>query len=556
MATGGDMKNRIREIIRGALTGAYPEIAGCVPEVAVSYPTQERFGDYTTNVALKSAGLLKRKPIQIASALAEVLRREALFVSVDVAGPGFINFTLSPESWFEALKDVALKGASYGHGTAENPRRIQVEFVSANPTGPLHVGHGRGAAVGDTLTRLLRAAGHEVDAEYYVNDIGRQMRILGRSVFLRMLEISGREVVFPEDHYQGTYIREIAEALLKEEGETLLALPEDVAVRRCGEVASARILASIREDLEAFDVHFNQWFSEGALLKKNEIEKTLEALREKGFIKEEDGATWFLSSRFGDEKDRVVVRKTGETTYFASDIAYHREKFGRGYDLVIDVWGADHHGYIPRMKGGVEALGYSPHQLEVVLIQLVNLLRKGEKVSMSTRGGTFVTLREVLDEVGKDAARYFFLMRRSDSPLDFDLDLARKQSNENPVFYVQYAHARVCSIEKKAQEAGVQALGYEKVVWRRLTLPEEVRLMKRISMFPEVVKGCADALEPHRMIYFLHELASEFHHYYNHFRVITEDADKSEARFFLVRCVRQVIKNGLTLMGITAPEKM
>jgi len=290
--------------------------------------------------------------------------------------------------------------------------------------------------------------------------------------------------------------------------------------------------------------------------KKNEIEKTLEALREKGFIKEEDGATWFLSSRFGDEKDRVVVRKTGETTYFASDIAYHREKFGRGYDLVIDVWGADHHGYIPRMKGGVEALGYSPHQLEVVLIQLVNLLRKGEKVSMSTRGGTFVTLREVLDEVGKDAARYFFLMRRSDSPLDFDLDLARKQSNENPVFYVQYAHARVCSIEKKAREAGVQALGYEKVVWRRLTLPEEVRLMKRISMFPEVVKGCADALEPHRMIYFLHELASEFHHYYNHFRVITEDADKSEARFFLVRCVRQVIKNGLTLMGITAPEKM
>ena len=355
---------------------------------------------------------------------------------------------------------------------------------------------------------------------------------------------------------RGHCLKEVTSKALKEEGETLLGLSEDAAVRRCGEVASARILASIREDLETFDVHFNQWFSEGALLEKNEIEVTLEALREKGFIKEEDGAIWFLSSRFGDEKDRVVVRKTGETTYFASDIAYHREKFGRGYDLVIDVWGADHHGYIPRMKGVVEALGYSPHQLEVVLIQLVNLLRKGEKISMSTRGGTFVTLREVLDEVGKDAARYFFLMRRSDSSLDFDLDLARKQSNENPVFYVQYAHARVCSIEKKAREAGVQALGYEKVAWRRLILPEEVRLMRRISMFPEVVKGCADALEPHRMIYFLHELAGEFHHYYNHFRVITEDSDKSEARFFLVRCVRQVIKNGLTLMGITAPEKM
>jgi len=550
------MKDRIREIIRGALTGVYPEMAGHVPEVAVDYPTQERFGDYTTNVALRSAGLLKRKPVQIASDLAGVLRQEPLFVSVDVAGPGFINFTLSPESWFEMLKDVELKGTSYGHGTAENSRRIQVEFVSANPTGPLHVGHGRGAVVGDVLVRLLRAAGHEVDAEYYVNDVGRQMRILGHSVLLRMHELRGREIVFPEDHYQGAYIREIAEVLLKEEGETLFALPEDVAVQRCGEAAADRILASIRADLEAFDVHFNQWFSEGSLLEKNEIEATLDALKAKGFIKREDGATWFLSSRFGDEKDRVVVRKTGETTYFASDIAYHREKFGRGYDLVIDVWGADHHGYIPRMKGVVEALGYSPEQLEVVLIQLVNLLRKGEKISMSTRGGTFVTLREVLDEVGKDAARYFFLMRRSDSPLDFDLDLARKQSNENPVFYVQYAHARVCSIEKKALEAGVQSLGYGEVAWRSLALPEEVRLMKRISMFPEVVKGCAEALEPHRMIYFLHELAGEFHHYYNHFRVITEDSGKSEARFFLIRCVRQVIKNGLTLMGITAPEKM
>jgi arginyl-tRNA synthetase len=550
------MKEKIREIIGKAIIRVFPETTGQVFEIAVDYPTREHFGDFTTNVALKSAGLLKRKPLRVADELATALRENPLFVSVDVAGPGFINFTLSPESWFAGLKEVELKGALYGHSTADNPRRIQVEFVSANPTGPLHVGHGRGAAVGDALARLLRAAGHEVDTEYYVNDVGRQMRILGHSVFLRMLEISGQEIIFPEDHYQGAYIREIAGSLLEEEGEMLFSLPEEAAVRRCGEIAAARILLSITDDLEAFNVRFNRWFSEKALLEENEIESTLAELKEKGYIKEEDDATWFLSSRFGDEKDRVVVRKTGETTYFASDIAYHREKFSRGYDLVIDVWGADHHGYIPRMKGVVAALGYDPRQLEVVLIQLVNLLRKGRKVSMSTRGGTFVTLREVLDEVGRDAARYFFLMRRSDSPLDFDLDLARKQSNENPVFYVQYAHARVCSIEKKAREAGIRISGYETVDWHNVTLPEEVRLMKRIAMFPEVVKGCAETLEPHRTIYFLHELAGEFHHYYNHIRVITENIPESEARFFLVRCVRQVIKNGLALMGITAPEKM
>jgi len=550
------MKEKIREIIGKAIIRVFPETTGQVFEIAVDYPTREHFGDFTTNVALKSAGLLKRKPLRVADELATALRENPLFVSVDVAGPGFINFTLSPESWFAGLKEVELKGALYGHSMADNPRKIQVEFVSANPTGPLHVGHGRGAAVGDALARLLRAAGHEVDTEYYVNDVGRQMRILGHSVFLRMLEISGQEIIFPEDHYQGAYIREIAGSLLEEEGETLFSLPEEAAVRRCGEIAAARILLSITDDLEAFNVRFNRWFSEKALLEENEIESTLAELKEKGYIKEEDDATWFLSSRFGDEKDRVVVRKTGETTYFASDIAYHREKFSRGYDLVIDVWGADHHGYIPRMKGVVAALGYDPRQLEVVLIQLVNLLRKGRKVSMSTRGGTFVTLREVLDEVGRDAARYFFLMRRSDSPLDFDLDLARKQSNENPVFYVQYAHARVCSIEKKAREAGIRISGYETVDWHNVTLPEEVRLMKRIAMFPEVVKGCAETLEPHRTIYFLHELAGEFHHYYNHIRVITENIPESEARFFLVRCVRQVIKNGLALMGITAPEKM
>ncbi len=552
------MKERIRKIIETSLWEEFPELkaGGEPPEITVDYPTQERFGDYTTNVAMRLASTLKKNPREIAQTLAARLKETDFFTSVEIAGPGFINFTLSPATWFETLKEVEERGNTFGQTQASPLRKIQVEFVSANPTGPLHVGHGRGAAVGDTLARLLRAVGHQVDTEYYINDIGRQMKVLGRSVYLRLLQLNGREIPFPEDHYQGDYIRDIARRLNETEGDRLLAMDEDAAIERCRQVAAEEILASIRSDLESFGVSFDRWFSEASLFEGGEVSQALEDLRNRGFIEEREGATWFTSSRFGDEKDRVVIRQNGETTYFASDIAYHWDKFKRGYDLVIDVWGADHHGYIPRMKGVIEALGYDPDQLKVVLIQLVNLLRKGEKISMSTRGGTFVTLREVLNEVGKDAARYFFLMRRSDSPLDFDLDLARRQSNENPVFYVQYAHARVCSIEQKAREAGVPVPEYSQVSWQCLELPGEKRLMKRIARFPEVVAQCAEALEPHRMVYFLHELSGEFHHYYNHTRVLVEDTDTSAARFFLVRCVKQVIRNGLDLLGINAPQRM
>ncbi len=550
------MKDQVRKAVEESLKKQFPELGGKSLDVAVDYPTQERFGDYTTNAALQLAATLKKSPREIAQAAAAALADDPLFASVEMAGPGFINFTLSPRTWFENLREVEEKGESYGHSQATPSKKIQVEFVSANPTGPLHVGHGRGAAVGDTLARLLKAAGHQVETEYYINDIGRQMKVLGRSVYLRLLELSGRKITFPDDHYQGEYIRDIARRLLEEKGERLLAMEEEEAIERCRGAAANEILGAIRSDLDAFGVHFDRWFSEASLFEKGEVAAALEDLKKRGYIVERDGATWFASSRFGDEKDRVVVRQDGDTTYFASDIAYHWDKFRRGYDLVIDVWGADHHGYIPRMKGVVAALGYKPEQLEVVLIQLVNLLRKGEKVSMSTRGGTFVTLREVLDEVGRDAARYFFLMRRSDSPLDFDLDLARSQSNENPVFYVQYAHARVCSIEQKAKEAGVPIPAHGQVDWRRIASAEERRLMKKISRFPEIVAQSAAHLEPHRLVYFLHELSGDFHHYYNHTRVLIDDAETSAARFFLVRCVKRVIHNGLALLGITAPQRM
>jgi len=553
------MKKQIRTIVETSLGEIYPELTTSnetVLRAEVDYPTQERFGDYTTNVALQLASILKKNPRQIAQALSDRLKKSPLFDAVEVAGPGFINFTLAPSVWFERLAEIERDGDRYGHRTHPSPRKIQVEFVSANPTGPLHVGHGRGAAVGDSLARILRAAGHQVESEYYINDRGRQMRVLGRSVYLRMRQLRGEDIPFPEDHYQGDYIRDIARRLLDEEGNVILSKKEDDAVQRCARVAAAEILASIQADLKDFEVSFDVWFSETSLFENSEVAAALADLKDRGYIVEKDGATWFLSSRFGDEKDRVVIRKNGETTYFASDIAYHWDKFRRGFDRVIDVWGADHHGYIPRMKGVIQALGFEPDQLQVVLIQLVNLMRGKQRISMSTRGGTFVTLREVLDEVGKDAARYFFLMRRSDSPLDFDLDLARSRSNENPVFYVQYAHARICSIEGKAAAAGIIPPAFQEITGTALALPEEKKLMKHLIRFPEVVSQSAESLEPHRVVYFLHELAGTFHHYYNQTRVLVDDTETALARFFLVRCVKQVIRNGLNLLGISAPQAM
>lgn len=523
----------------------------------VEPPREEAFGDYATNAALVLAGRLKRPPRELAEELAQKLSsRRDLFSKVEVAGPGFINFFVAPEYWQSVVKAVVSRGEAYGRSDLGRGLKVQVEFVSANPTGPLHIGHGRGAAVGDTLARILAFAGYEVVREYYINDRGRQIEILGRSVWLRARELSGEKIDFPEDHYRGEYIRDLARKLLVLEP-NLLALPEEKAVAIARDFALREILADIKQDLHEFGVSYEVWYSERGLYEKGEVEEALRALSEAGHLYEKDGALWFRASAFGDEKDRVVRRSNGETTYFASDIAYHREKFlKRGFDLVVDVWGADHHGYIPRLKAVLSALRIDPERLRVLLIQMVNLIEGGRLKSMSTRAGEFVTLRELVEEVGRDAVRFTFLTRKCDAPLEFDVELAKRRSQENPVFYVQYAHARLCSVFRKAEEAGLKLGSPEEVNCARLDTSEDFKLLKLLDAFPLVVEEAAKNLEPHRLTYFLLDLATAFHDYYTKHRFISEDEELSRARLALAWALRQVFKTGLNLLGVSAPERM
>jgi arginyl-tRNA synthetase len=431
-----------------------------------------------------------------------------------------------------------------------------VEFVSANPTGPLHIGHGRGAATGDVLASILAACGYAVEREYYINDAGNQMDTLGRSLYYRYQQLLGQDIPFPDEHYQGEYMLDLAKEFRQEAGERYRDNSLDEVLPIFTRFAGERILEGIREDLRVFGVTFDFWFSEQSLHDEDVIRKTIKDLTARGHIYEQDGAQWFRSTLLGDEKDRVVIRGNGISTYFASDLAYHKNKYDRGFDLVIDIWGADHHGYVPRMQAGVEALGRKREDLRVVLVQLVNLLRGGKPVAMSTRAGEFVTLREVLDEVGKDAARFIFLTRRSDSQLDFDLETAKMQSNDNPVFYVQYAYARLCSVFAKARELGValneDAAGYLDL----LTAPQEQEIMKLLGEYPEVLASSAQHLEPHRIPYYLNELVATFHSYYNHNRIIGDDPDLTQARLYLAAATRTVLHNALNLLGVGAPEKM
>ena len=475
---------------------------------------------------------------------------------VEIAGPGFLNFFIREDRWSSLLKIVESEGDRYGTATFGQGRRIQVEFVSANPTGPLHIGHARGAVVGDVMANILAAVGYGVFREYYINDAGNQMNNLGKSVLLRYRELLGRTEEFPEGCYKGEYIRDLAAELLKRDGERYLGMDAMEAIPLLTTYAGAAILEGIKEDLLAFGVVFDLYFSERELYREDGVGSLLRTLEEKGFIYHEGNALWFRTTAFGDEKDRVVVRQNGDPTYFAADIAYHRNKFLRGFETVIDIWGADHHGYIPRMSAAVQALGYEKDALKVILVQLVNLLRDGKPVAMSTRSGEFDTLREVIDEVGKDAARYNFLMRRSDSHLDFDLELAKRQSNENPVYYVQYAYARICSIIRMAAERGCEAPRYDQAELGLLRLQEEIDLIKTITRFPEVVEGAARTLEPHRLTFYLNDTAAIFHSYYNKNKVISDDGALTGARLFLVKSVRTVLKNALTLLGVSAPEKM
>lgn len=546
------LENAIRS---GIADGLLPGVA--LPSVEVEWTKDPGHGDYASNVAMVLARPTKKNPRDIAGILLKGIDDPAkVLEKVEIAGPGFINFFIRESCWFSLLKQVDDEGSRYGSSHLGKGRRIQVEFVSANPTGPLHIGHARGAVVGDVVANILAAVGYDVFREYYINDTGNQMNNLGKSVLLRYRELLGRKEEFPEGCYKGEYIRDLAAELLKREGERYLDIDAEEAIPLLTAYAGGAILEGIKEDLRAFGVVFDLYFSERELYREDGVGRLLGALQEKGFVYREGEALWFRTTAFGDEKDRVVIRQNGDPTYFAADIAYHRNKFLRGFDTVIDIWGADHHGYIPRMSAAVQALGYEKEALKVILVQLVNLLRDGKPVAMSTRSGEFDTLREVVDEVGKDAARFNFLMRRSDSHLDFDLELAKRQSSENPVYYVQYAYARICSIIRMAAERGYPAPLYGEADLALLKATEEIDLIKAITRFPEVVEGAARTLEPHRLTFYLNDLAAIFHSYYNKTKVISDDGALTGARLFLVKSIRTVLENALTMLGVSTPEKM
>jgi arginyl-tRNA synthetase len=556
------------------------------PVVQLDAPKKAEWGDLATAVAMSMASVEGRAPIDIAQIIIDNIAASAvLFERVEIARPGFINFTLHRSLWGKVLLDIERRGNRYAHDTIGNGKRVLIEYVSANPTGPLHVGHGRGAAVGQAVANLLSAMGYDVTSEYYINDAGRQMKLLGASVYGRYLELSGRSASFPEDGYHGAYIQTIAERLRRQVGADLLALSPKKAEEECKGFAYQELLADIRQDLEVFGVAFQSWFSEASLLASGTVEQVLNALRSKDLLFEEDGAWWFRSSRFGDEKDRVVRKKEGDYTYLASDIAYHWDKLQRGYDSLIDVWGADHHGYIPRMRAAVHAYGSAPGTLRVVLVQMVHLLRGAAKVEMSKRSGEFVTLREVINEVGADAAKFFFLMRDSSTHLDFDLQLAAQQSRENPVYYVQYAHARIASLWRVAAARGIECPRPSEADLDSLRDADEVALIRKLSGYPAILQASADTLAPHRLAHYLQELAGLLHPFYFKHRILppaadedlrdaarnnlTDEADSCSsrqhevltpaltgARLALMWAVQQVIKNGLRILGISAPDQM
>jgi len=554
------MKNRIKKLIIEAASQAQAKgLLSSVdfPEVNVEKPKVEAHGDFSTNFAMVTASLQKMAPRKVAQAIVDQLNDSGrLLEKIEIAGPGFINFYVTPAAWHPVLLEIQKTDRRFGASELGGGERVQVEFVSSNPTGPLHVGHGRGAAVGDSVANILAFCGYDVQREYYINDSGRQIQTLGRSVFLRYRELFGKSAPFPEDCYQGDYIREIAGRIKDQQGDGLLHREEDEAVMYCARTAAGDIMEGIREDLALFGVSFDEWFSEQSLYDSGEVDRILAESRKRDIIYKKDGALWFKTSDLGDEKDRVVVRQNGQTTYFASDIAYHNDKYRRGFQRVIDVWGADHHGYIPRMQAAIEACGHKRNQFQVILVQLVNLLRGGQPVAMSTRAGEFVTLRDVIDEVGKDAARFIFLTRHYESPLDFDLEVAKQQTNENPVYYVQYVHARISSIIRKAVENGMADVQWDETAIARLLELEEIQLIKTLAEYPETVATSAEKLEPHRITFFLMNLAAAFHAYYNKHRVLSEDPVLSHGRLVLVESIRKVIRNGLALLGVDAPDKM
>ncbi len=586
------MKQKLASVIEKALSaiknqGIIDE--NLTPKITIERTRDSQHGDFASNIAMILAKPAKMNPRQLAEKIVDAISDDPAINNIEIAGPGFINFFINPNAQYQIISQIHDLGHEFGKSDIGAGKKIQVEFVSANPTGPLHVGHGRGAAYGSVVSDLLEAVGFDVHREYYVNDAGRQMDILATSIWLRYLEECGEIIPFPSNGYRGDYIRDIAREIhqhsendYRKPAELVMEnLPADepqggdkethidALINRAKELLDSsqyedifslglkQILDDIKEDLSEFGVTFQEWFSERQLMANGSVQDALQRLGQAGYLYQKDGATWFASSQLGDEKDRVVVRDNGQTTYFASDIAYHMNKLDRGFDQIIDIWGADHHGYIPRVKAALQALGANPEKLKVLLVQFAILYRGKEKIPMSTRAGEFVTLRQLRNEVGKDAARFFYAMRRSEQHLDFDLKLATSKTNENPVYYVQYAHARVCSVFRQLDEKGWSRnipQGMDNL--DKLNQSHETDLVASMSRYPEIVEKSALKYEPHQLILYLRELANEFHTYYNAHQFLVEDTALRNARLNLIDAVKQVIANGLDLLNINAPESM
>lgn len=582
------MKDQLQDLIKKCIQDLISKgiLIEMPPNVRLDHTKDNSHGDYATNIALMLSKQAKMKPVDLAKIIVDQLEESSFINKIEIAGPGFINFFISDESSSSVVSEIIDQGALYGSSEIGQGKKVLLEYVSANPTGPLHVGHGRGAAYGATISNLLRAVGFKVDNEYYVNDAGRQMDILAVSIYLRYLSLCGENLRFPDNGYQGQYIKDIAQVIYDSSGEEfykkldlifanvskdgseggdkeshidgLIENSKSIlgdSFRAIFQVGIESILGGIKSDLSEFGVVFEKWFSEQSLIDTGLSESCISKLKESQKVFEKDGALWFKTTNYGDEKDRVVVRDNGNHTYFASDIAYHFDKFERGYDKIINVWGADHHGYISRVKASIDALGHSPDKLEILLVQFANLYRGGSKVQMSTRSGSFVTLEDLRKEVGNDAARFFYILRKSEQHMDFDLDLAKSKTNENPVYYIQYAHARICSVFRQANEKEME-VDHSQANLSLLTEGIEKNIIKELSRYKSVLESSAIQYEPHQLAYYLRDLSTHFHSYYNACKFIVEDKHLTQARLSLIHATRQILINGLSILGVSAPESM
>lgn len=581
------MKKQIQELIAHSLKNLESKEIIPVTEqssITIENSRESAHGDFATNIAMVLAKTAKTNPRQLAEKIIQHLPESDILEKAEIAGPGFINFFLKQNTHQSIISDILEKGDHFGDSNIGNNIPTLIEFVSANPTGPLHIGHGRGAAYGAVVANLLKKAGFNVSCEYYINDAGRQMDILAVSVWLRYLKLDDNSIPFPDNAYQGDYINDIANELYKTHAEQFTCAKEkllplfeekddelriDGLIKFCIDTLEDKnyqiifdkalntILNTIKNDLHSFGVEYDNWFSERSLVENGTVDQCIKKLTENNWIYEKDGAQWFKSSELGDEKDRVLIRENGQATYFASDIAYHLSKVERGFEKIIDIWGADHHGYIARVKASMQALNLPPEKLEVLLVQFATLYRGKEKLQMSTRSGKFITLEELKDEVGKDATRFFYIMRKSEQHLDFDMELAKSQSNDNPVYYIQYAHARICSVFRQMPEKGY-TYDQEAALTSLSVLTEgtEIKILSTLARYPEVIENAAQAYEPHQLVYYLKELANDFHSYYNKSHFLIDDNETRNARLILISAIKQVIQNGLSLLGVSSPEEM